>query len=150
VRPLTPMQLAVSLRLATTDPASLTNLKPEELEKRFETLENSARGFSALIQQPGDNFQIGVSEALLFSNNDQINKDFLADGGDRLVGRLKQIKSRKESIDLAVRSVLARPPSDEEGKWFEAYLGQREDRPVEACRQFVWALLTSSEFRFNY
>ena len=30
------------------------------------------------------------------------------------------------------------------------YLRRRQDRPVEACRQLVWALLTSSEFRFNY
>jgi hypothetical protein len=150
VRPLTPMQLATSLRLATTDPASFANLKAEELEKRVEALENSARGFASLIQQPGENFQIGVSEALLFSNNDQIGKDLLADAGDRLVGRLKQIKDRTELIDLAVRSVLSRSPSDEEVKLFAAYLGQREDRPVEACRQLVWALLTSAEFRFNY
>jgi hypothetical protein len=150
VRPLTPMQLATSLRLATTDPASFANSKADDLERRLEALENNARGFANSIQQPGENFQIGVSEALLFSNNDQMSKDFLADGGDRLMGRLKQIKDRRELIDLAVRSVLARPPSDEEVKLFEAYLGQREDRPVEACRQLVWALLTSSEFRFNY
>src|SRR5262245_56231617 len=45
VRPLKPMQLATSLRLATADPASLpASLKPEEFEKRIEQLENSARG----------------------------------------------------------------------------------------------------------
>jgi hypothetical protein len=150
VRPLTPTQLATSLRLATANPASFTDLNADDLEKRFEAVENSARGFANLIQQPGENFQIGVSEALLFSNNEQVNKELLADTGDRLVGQLKEIKDRKELIDLAVRSVLVRPPSAEELKLFETYLAQREDRGVEACRQLVWALLTSSEFRFNY
>ena len=31
-----------------------------------------------------------------------------------------------------------------------AFLDDRQDRPVEACRQLVWALITGSEFRFNY
>jgi hypothetical protein len=150
VRPLTPMQLATSLRLATTDPSSFVGAKADELEKRFEGLENSARGFAGLIQQPGENFQVGVSEALLFSNNDQIGKEFLADAGDRLVGRLKQLKDRNELIDTAVRSVLARPASDDDRKLLGEYLSRREDRPVEACRQLVWALLTSAEFRFNH
>ena len=69
---------------------------------------------------------------------------------DRLVGRLKQLKDRREVIDTAVRTVLSRPPRDDEAKVFNEYLHQREDRPADACRQLVWALLTSSEFRFNY
>src|SRR5262249_7163104 len=57
VRPLTPSQLTLSMRLATTDPTSL-ELKADELEKRIEGLEQSARGFASLIEQPGDDFQI--------------------------------------------------------------------------------------------
>ena len=53
-------------------------------------------------------------------------------------------------VETAVRTVLCRPPSDEEVKLLGDYLGRREDRRVEACRQIVWALLTSAEFRFNY
>jgi hypothetical protein len=151
VRPLTPMQLATSLRLATTDPMSFqADLKPAEFEKRIEGLESSARGFASLIEQPRDDFQVSVSEALLFSNSDRIQKEYLADSGDRLVGRLQQIKDQRELIETAVRTVLSRPPSDEEVKLLGDYLGRREDRRVEACRQIVWALLTSAEFRFNY
>jgi hypothetical protein len=151
LRALTPMQLSTSLWLATADPESFSaKVKPEDVEKRIEGLEGRARDFARLIEQPRDNFQIGVGEALLFSNNERIQREFLADGGDRLVGRLKQIKDAKPLIDSAVRSVLSRPPSEEEVKLLGEYLRQREGRRVEACRQMVWALLTSSEFRFNY
>jgi hypothetical protein len=151
VRPLTPGQLATSLRLATTDPASLpATLKPEEFERRVESLENSARGFAVSFDQPGDDFQIGVAEALLFSNSDRVQKEFLADGGDRLVGRLKQIKDRNELVEAAVANVLSRPPTEEERRLLGEYLGHREDRRAEACREVVWALITGSEFRFNY
>jgi hypothetical protein len=151
VRPLTPMQLAGALRLATTDPLSLpADGKPEEFEKRLESLEASARGIADLFEQPREDFQIGVGEALLFSNGDRLEKELLADGGDRLVGRLKQLNDPQERIDLAVRAVLSRPPTAEEAKLLGDYLQKRGDRPAEACRQLVWALLASAEFRFNY
>jgi hypothetical protein len=151
VRPLTPMQLAVSLRLATTNPEALASLKtPAELEKRMAGLEENARGFADLFEQPGENFQVGVAEALLFSNSQRIRNEFLAEGGDRLVSRLAQLGDPRQQIDVAVRTVLSRPPTAEEIPTLEAYLRQRKDRPVEACRQMVWALLTSAEFRFNY
>jgi hypothetical protein len=151
VRPLTPMQLAVSLRLAGTDPESLSAIrKPEEFERRLESLEDGARGFANLFEQPGDNFQIGVSEALLFSNNGRLQGEFLADAGDHLIGRLKQLKDPRQRIDLAMQTVLSRSPTPEEMETLGAYLRQRQDKLVEACRQMVWALLTSPEFRFNY
>jgi hypothetical protein len=151
LRPLTPNQLATSLRIGTTDPASFpADLKPEEFEKRVEGLEENARGFASLIEQPGDDFQVGVGEALLFTNGDRVQKEYLADAADRLVGRLKTLKTPKEQVDLAVRTVLSRPPTAEEAKLLEDYLQRRQDRPVEACRQLVWVLITGAEFRFNY
>jgi hypothetical protein len=151
VRPLTPTQLAASLRLATTDPATLGPEIPRpELEKKIEGLETTASGFATLIEQPGEDFQISVSEALLFSNGDRIQKEFLADTGDRLVGRLKQINDPKELVETAVRTVLSRSPSAEETQALMAYIARRPDRKAEACKQIVWALVTSAEFRFNY
>lgn len=150
LRALTPMQMAMSLRLATSDPAGFPDLQAADFEKRLEGLENIARGFANQFEQPGEEFQIGVGEALLFSNNDRLMKDLLADGNDRLMGRLKQIADRNERIATAVQSVLSRPIRDEEKQALSEYLGRREDRPLEACRQLVWALLTSAEFRFNY
>jgi hypothetical protein len=151
VRPLGPMQLALSLRLATTDPQSFgANLKPEDLEKRIEGQENSARGLASQIEQPRDDFQISVGEALLFSNSDRVQKELLADSGDRLLGRLKQLNTPEEIVDTAVRNVFCRPPCSEEVQLLSAFLQKRAYRPVEAARQMVWALLTGSEFRFNH
>jgi hypothetical protein len=151
LRALTPMQLATSLQLATADPQSFPdNMKPEEFEKRIEGMESPARGLASRIEQPREDFQIGVSEALLFSNNAQVMQEYLADRTDRLVGRLKAAKDPRAQIELAVRSTLCRPPTEEEYKVMGEYLQRRSDRPVEACQQLVWALLTSAEFRFNY
>lgn len=151
VRALTPMQLAMSLRVATADPTSFpAAMKADELDKRMEGLEGAARGFASLIEQPRDNFQIGVSEALLFSNSDRIAKDLLTDGTDRLVGRMKVTAARDEAIRTAVLTVLCRLATEEEVRAFDDYLQKRTDRPVDGYRQVVWALLTCSEFRFNH
>ncbi len=151
VRPLTPMQLAVSMRLATTAPASFPPLeKTNDFEKRIIGLENDAGNIASSVEVPRDNFQIGVAEALLFSNSDKVLKQLLGDGGDTLLGALKSIPDDKQQIDLAVRNVYVRPPTEEETRVLGQYLQQRADRPLEARRQMLWALLTSAEFRFNY
>jgi Protein of unknown function (DUF1549)/Protein of unknown function (DUF1553) len=151
VRPLTPMQLATSLRLATSDATRFgPPTKPDEVERQLDGIEGSARGYASMFEQPGEDFQISVTEALLFSNGDRIQKEMLNDGGGQLIGLLKLSKDRKAAIDLAVRTVLCRPPQEDESKLMEQYLKNREDRPVEAYRQLVWALLTSAEFRFNH
>ena len=67
-----------------------------------------------------------------------------------LIGKLKGIEDRKQLIETAAWSVLGRAPDDEEIKLHDEYLVRRDDRKQQACRQLVWALLTSSECRFNY
>jgi hypothetical protein len=146
-RPLTPMQMAVSLRLATTDPQSLP-AERAELEKRLDTLERSADGLANLFPRPSDSFQVGVSEAMLFANNEGLQKDLLAANG--LVGRLLQMPELEKRADLAVRTALGRPAQPNEVQALTEYLRHREDRPAAACQQVVWALVTSAEFRFNH
>ena len=150
LKPMTPMQMATSLKIATTDPAGFDNLKPEDLEKKIEQIEGSARGFASLIAQPSDDFQIGVNEALLFSNNNRVVQEFLGEGGGTLLAKVKDLKDVKQAIDLMVRSVLSRPATDEEKQLLAEYIQKRGDRQLEACRQVVWALISSAEFRFNY
>jgi len=150
LKPMTPMQLATSLKIAATDPASFDNLKPEEFEKRIEQLENSARGFASLIAQPTDNFQIGVGEALLFSNGDRVMREYLTDGGGTALGRVKTMKEPKEAVAFLVKTAYGRPATETELKVLTAYVEKRKGREAEAYRQVLWALVTSPEFRFSY
>jgi hypothetical protein len=151
VRPLTATQLATSLRLATVDPASLpSEFQSEPFEKRLIALEESARPLVASFTGSGGDPQIGVSEALLFSNGKKITGDLLSDTPGTLVGRLEHAAGNAEVVDLAVRNVLSRPPDAEEIRALSDFLAERTDRPDDARRQLVWILLTDSEFRFNH
>jgi hypothetical protein len=152
VRPLTPMQLSLSLATATANPLELAQRleNPDEWKNRRRDFENQANGFAQQIEIPGDNFQVGVAEALLFSNNQHIENEYLRDGGDRLVGVLKGISDRSQMIQTAFRAVLSRDAQPEEIEAIVKYLAAKDDRPIAALQQLVWALITDSEFRFNY
>jgi hypothetical protein len=152
VRVLTPMQFSLSLATATANPAELSQRleNPAEWAARRRELEVQAHGFAPQIEIPGENFQIGVGEALLFSNGAQIESEYLRDSQDRLVGVLKAITDRNQLIQTAFRAALSREAQPEEVEAIVQFLAAREDRPAAAIQQFVWALITDSEFRFNY
>jgi Protein of unknown function (DUF1549)/Protein of unknown function (DUF1553) len=150
LKPLTPTQMAASLKIATTDPKTFENAKPDDLEKRLDALESSAREFASSFAQPTDDFQVGVNEALLFSNSDKLAREFLVDGNDRLLGRAKATDDPGKAIDLIVRSVLSRPPTTDEQETLLEYVSRRGDRLPEAYQQVIWALIGGAEFRFNY
>jgi hypothetical protein len=148
VRPLTPMQMAVSLKLASSDQASLPSEK-DALEKKLADLEKSAESWASFFPQPGDKFQVGVSEALLFANNQNLQKELL-EKSDSLAAKLKAEPDLARRAELAVRAVLCRPVRVDELQALTDYLRRRADRGEAGCQQVVWALLTSAEFRFNH
>jgi hypothetical protein len=147
VRPLTPMQLAVSLRIATADPEGFSG---KDADRKLEGLEKAASRLAGLFPQPGDIFQVGAAEAMLFTNNEGLLKELLVDAPGSLVNRLKQVPDLEKRAGLAVRTVLSRPARPEEVRALVEYMRRREDRSVEACQQTVWALLAGAEFRFNH
>jgi hypothetical protein len=149
LKPLTPMQLATSLKIATTDPNSLEG-PPEEVERKLEQLESSARGLAASLAQPTDNFQIGVNEALLFSNGDRVFKEYLTDQPGTALGRVKTLTGTKEAVAFLVKTAYGREPTAEEFRAISGYIEKRQDRKHEAYRQVLWALVTAPEFRFSY
>ena len=75
--------------------------------------------------------------------------DRLAAMGRRLVDAIFSIEDRDRQVETAVLAVLGRPPVSEEKEWITEYLASRTDRR-DALQQVVWALFTSSEFRFNH
>jgi hypothetical protein len=146
LRPLTPMQYARSLSLATADPQNFEgDISREERQKRITGAANPNN--SNQFEQPGENFQISADEALFFSNSDRVVNSYLNAG---LFRRLKDIEDDKRFIEAAVWSIYSRPSTDEESKILSDYFLKRSDRKEAARRQLIWALLASSEFRFNY
>ena len=152
VRPLSPMQYSLSLTIAASNPEQLAQAtaKPEDWTNRRRDLENHANGFSHQLETPGDNFQVSVSEALLFSNGTHVQNEYLRDGGDRLVGKLKATTDRDQLIQAAFQSVLSRSAETDEAEAIRQFLSAREDRQVPAIQQLLWTMLTGGEFRFNY
>jgi hypothetical protein len=145
VRALAPMQLATSLKVATADPQSLAT----DVEKRIEAVEKSAAGLANLFVQPTDRFQVGAAEAMLFANNEALQKSLL-EGPGTLAATLAKEPDLTKRAELAVRTVLGRPARAEEVELLVSYMQDRQDRPEAASQQVVWALLTSAEFRFNH
>jgi len=62
---------------------------------------------------------------------------------------MKAAKSPEEAIELAYRVAMSRPVSEEEKKALLDHLSKRRDKPAEAYKQIVWALISSAEFWFN-
>ncbi len=152
VKPLTPMQYALSLQIATQNPAQLEAVfaKGDDWANRRRDYENHAAGFANQLEMPGENFQVGVNEALLFSNGPQVQREYLSESGDRLVGALKGATDRQQAVQTAFLTVYARPAEPDELDAVLKYLSAREDRLAAGYQQVVWSLIASGEFRFNY
>ncbi len=150
-RPLSPHQVSLSLRIATSNPQDVRGLESgSDWAERRENLERSSEGIARRLEIPDEGFQLPVTEALWFSNNPQVAKDLLGGGHNRLVSYLEQIEPDEEAVRAATRSILTRDPNPQELTAMTDYLGNRDDRRPEAIRHVVWALLGTPEFRFNH
>jgi hypothetical protein len=150
-RAMTPRQYALSMMLATRKPSDWNkDLASDKWNEIRENYENQSNGWSRSFETPGENFQVAVDEALLFSNSKRIEDEFLKDGSDRLVGTLKELKNRNEVIDTMYWAICTRLPSDEERSAIAQYLEKRNADATSAIKQVVWALLSGPEIRFNY
>lgn len=151
VRPLTPWQYGTTLKVATVHPDQFpADLAGEALDAKMQGLEGAGRGFGDKFEQPGPDFQVSIDEALSLSNSDRASKELLRTDGNTLLGKLKDIVDDREAATAAIWNVFGRAPVDEELQAVEQYLKARTDRREQALQQVVWALLTSSECRFNY
>lgn len=150
-RPLTPFQYALSLWIASKNPDSLPGRdKPADWPKIREQWEQRAEQFARRFEIPEEHFQVSVEEALLLSNSPQVEGEFLRNQSDTLVGYLQSVGDEQEIINAGFFNVLGRAPKEDERAVVRLYLGGRLDRRDQAVQQWVWALLTSAEFRFNH
>lgn len=150
-RPLSPHQLSLSLIIATRNPDSIRDkMAGSDWAAERESLERQSEAVAQQLEIPGESFQVPVSEALWFSNNQQVQNEYLRDGSDRLVGHLLSIEANDVLIRTATETILSRDPHPEELTSLSGYLEQRVDRRRDAVEHLVWALLSSPEFRFNH
>ena len=150
-RPLTPRQLAASLRIATYGPEKWPAIDADDVwAKERESLENQANGWVREFEQPGEGFQVAVDEALFFNNNSRVQDDLLRDSGDSLIGHLKTIEDDEQVVAALWKIVLNRGPNADEQTAAVEWLHRNEDNRVEKIRQLAWTLLAGPEFRFNH
>ncbi|MDG1893270.1 MAG: DUF1553 domain-containing protein [Fuerstiella sp.] len=150
-RPLTHRQLALSLQVASTSPVNWPAAEAsDEWTQKRESLENRANGWARDFEQPKEDFQIAVDEALFFSNNARVYDDVLRDSGDRLIGHLKAFEDDAQLVAALWEAVLSRIPDEEERNAAVAWLQRENEDRVEKIRQLSWTLLAGPEFRFNH
>ena len=150
-RPLTPRQLAASLHVSVRNPEQWPSIDAtDEWIKRRTELENQANGWVREFEQPGDNFQVAVDEALFFSNSQRIQNEMLSDSDDRLLGALKKRENQNQAIEVLWLTVLGRVPQVDEITSANNWLDRIPEKKNESRTQLLWALLAGPEFRFNH
>ena len=150
-RPLTPRQLAASLHVSVRNPEQWPAIDAtDEWIKRRTELENQANGWVREFEQPGDNFQVAVDEALFFSNSQRIQNEMLSDSDDRLLGALKKGENQNQAIEVLWLTVLGRVPQVDEITSANNWLDRIPEKKNESRTQLLWALLAGPEFRFNH
>jgi hypothetical protein len=154
-RPLSMHQLASSLMVAAGYYDSFkaasdvkTRADAGVLRKRWEaqnlgTLTSLVRN----LDTGAEPFQPGIRESLYQANSAEFT-GIIARGG--LANRLAGIKDDASLVREAYFRILSRLPAPDEDGRVLTFLKSRGTRRTVACEQIVWALVTSSEFRFNH
>lgn len=172
LRPLTPEQLACSLMQATgvwagelaaaqakadKSPALAAAAEADRpaLRRRLVQQELLAQLRGKLGEfvrhyggEPGQDFQATVNQALFFGNGSTID-GWLKPAGENLVARLSRLEHASDLAQAMYYAVLSRPARAEDVQQVAAYCQDRSDKP-QAIAEMVWALLASTEFRFNH
>ncbi len=153
VRALSPHVLAYALLTGSgywdqARTAAGPNAPPEKVRDTFEAAQaNNIAELRKRLDPGTDLFQPSAVQALYLSNNKGF-ATLVATGG--LPKKLAEIPSDEDAIRQAYLSVLSRAPEAEELAGFQRYLTSRKGKRLVAMQEMVWALLTSSEFRFNH
>jgi predicted nucleic acid-binding Zn-ribbon protein len=118
--------------------------------KVFESVRGQLAEFIRLYGGlPGQDFQATVNQALFFGNGSMLEGWLKASPGS-LMSRLQEAKEPAAVADELYCSVLGRPATEEETTAVADFLRDRNEDRAVALVELTWALLASSEFRFNH
>lgn len=132
------------------DQLSGTSLEPRFLEQAF------VERFPDLFEEtPGTT----IHQALFLTNNPRFN-GIVQEANAGLLAELDQIESDEKAVQLAFETIFGRPADAEELERSVNYLSGAtagvegkdlgDSTRKKRYSNFVWALLTSSEFRLNH
>jgi hypothetical protein len=107
------------------------------------------RQFAAAAGQPQDATEPTVHQALFLENGRQIQA-WLAPSNGSLIGRLAAIGDASAVAEELYLGLYTRRPTDEERAEVIQHLADRGKDRVPALAELAWALLASTEFRFNH
>lgn len=163
LKPLSAEQLALSVLRATgseqrilataADTAATAKYRPDKGHPiPAENLDNVLKLFRSIYAgqkgQPEDDFVPSIAAAL-FAENEALLLRWLTPEKGELIARLVKLKSTDAIAEELYLSVLTRRPTTEEREAVAEYVESAGDREA-ALREMAWALLASSEFRFNH
>lgn len=139
-------------------PKEMKNAEPEArpaieamlLDKQtFEPLRTNYSKFVELYADAASqDFAATLNQALFFGNAGLVDS-WLKPAENNLAARLIACKSLDEAADELYLSVLTRRPTDKERSEVAAYVAAQK-QPSTAWQELAWALMSSSEFRFNH
>jgi hypothetical protein len=178
LRPLWPEQMALSIMQATgvvaanraaaeaevakatpltdaikNDPAQMAARERQIEQSLQDKLKGNVGTFVGLFggaagQNQGDFFAT-VDQALFFANGNVV-MSWLAPSGENLTARLLKLDNAQAIADELYLSVMTRRPTAQEVTDVAGHLTGRDADKAVALQEIAWALLTSSEFRFNH
>jgi hypothetical protein len=130
-RPLTAEQIARSWRIAAGLPSNDETLRRAVIAAMPEVL---PKDYNATFQQ-----------AQFLANSPALGAISQATEGNT-AARLVALSEPGDRVREAFLAVYGRLPESDEAMQAEALLNARTDRPAEAVRDLLWALMTSAEF----
>lgn len=126
--------------------ASLASL--EQL-KLIDSLRNRLDQFAALYGGlPGEDFQATVNQALFIGNGNVVD-EWLKPGQNNFTDELVKLDNHAVADKLFL-SILSRLPNESEKQDVAQALSAEGVNRQQTIIQWQWALLSSSEFRFNH
>ena len=154
--------IAESKALATlkkTPPKELTKLSGDDRPRMesmwidrqtFDPLKSNYSRFVELYgEATGGDFSATLNQALFIGNGGVID-GWLTPRADNLTARLIAEKDLARIADEMYLTVFTRPATGVEQADVANFLKGREKDKAAAVQEMLWALLSSSEFRFNH
>jgi hypothetical protein len=120
---------------------------PEGLEVDIEILRQSfIKHFPDVLPVE---YNASLQQAMFLSNSPLIDA-LLNPANMNTTQTLLAVDDLEHRVKQAFLKIFGRWPDDRETSTAKVFLEQREDRPEDAIKQLLWAMLTSAEFLTNH